>query len=151
MPSIASVSVRFSRKYQIRKDDWVGLEALITMTVDDAEANLVDPPTITAEAFALAKAAVIEQRDELRRELAEMLARAQQRNAEIAAPAPIYPPATVAEAKQRFYARYGEIVGPGGWAAVQRFTGIRSSEPASIDEWIAAAQAVRDRAATSDR
>jgi len=150
MPSIASVSVRFSRKYQIRKDDWVGLEALITMTVDEAEANLIDPPTITAEAFALAKAAVIEQRDDLRRELAEMQARAQERPAELVAPPTTYPPMTVAEAKQRFYARYGEIVGPGGWAAVQRFIGVRSPEPASIDEWIAAAQAVRDRTAACD-
>jgi len=103
------------------------------------------------EVFALAKAAVIQQRDVLRRELAEMQARAQQRPAELTAPPMTYPPTTVAEAKQRFYARYGEIVGPGGWVAVQRFTGIRTPEPASIDEWITAAQAVRDRAATSDR
>ena len=48
MPTIANVTITFSRKYQIRKDNWVGLEAQVTMRVDEAEASLVDPQSVDA-------------------------------------------------------------------------------------------------------
>lgn len=85
MPSIASVSVKYGRKYQVRKDDWVSFEALITLTVSAEEANVTDPREVTAQAFTIARESVREQAADLRRQIAE----AQQR---AAAPAP--PPAT---------------------------------------------------------
>src|SRR6266545_6931492 len=135
MPTIASVTVTFSRKYQIRKDDWVGLEAVITLAVSEAEAAQTDPHSVTAEAFAIAKESVIEQRAELRRELQEAQARAAEqqaaqqaaaRSAQDTAPAPptydgASAPASPAEAAQRFFARYGQIIGGDTWAAAQRY------------------------------
>lgn len=100
MPTIASVTVRFSRKYQIRKDDWVGLEAVITLAVSEAEAAQTDPHSVAAEAFAIAKDSVIEQRAELRRELQAAQARAAQQ---------AMPPSSLQEAEQRFFARYSAI------------------------------------------
>lgn len=85
MPSIASVSVKYGRKYQIRKDDWVSFEALITLTVSAEEADQTDPHTVTAEAFAIARQAVRAQAADLRRQLAE----AQARPAEPAPAAPL--------------------------------------------------------------
>src|SRR5438552_1251303 len=127
MPTIASVTVTFSRKYQIRKDDWVGLEAIITLAVSEAEAAQSDPHSVTAEAFAIAKESVIEQRAALRRELQEAQARAaaQQaaQSAQEIAPAS---PSTPAEAAQRFFARYGPIIGGDTWAAAQRYLGSRA-------------------------
>jgi len=76
MPSIASVSVKYGRKYQIRKDDWVSLEALVTITVSAEEAHTTDPHEVTAEAFLIARQAVREQAADLRRQLAEAAARA---------------------------------------------------------------------------
>jgi hypothetical protein len=152
MPTIASVTVRFSRKYQIRKDDWVGLEAVITLAVGEAEAAQSDPHSVTAEAFALAKASVIEQRAELRRELQEAQARAAQQAAERSAqePAPASP-STLTEAAQRFFARYGQIIGGDTWAAVQHYLRSRVPRPTTIEGWYAAAEAVRDHArATAD-
>lgn len=144
MPTIASVTVRFSRKYQIRKDDWVGLEAVITLAVSEAEAAQADPHSVTAEAFALAKAGVIAQRAELRRELHEAQARAaEQRAAQQPAPES---PRTAAEAAQRFFARYGAIIGGQDWRAAQRYLRIHAPQPATIAEWYAAAAAVRDQA-----
>jgi hypothetical protein len=152
MPTIASVTVTFSRKYQLRKDNWIGLEATITMRVDEAEADQTDPQSVTAEAFFYVKAAVLDQQDAIRRELAAARSRATDAQAILQsadqptalAPAAT-PPATVAEAAARFYARYGDIIGAGGWAAVQRYTGIRAAEPTTIKGWYAAAQACRDR------
>lgn len=150
MPTIASVTVRFSRKYQIRKDDWIGLEAVITLAVSDAEAAQTDPYSVTAEAFAIAKGSVIAQRTELRRELQEAHARAvEQHTAQLAAaqsaqePAPA-PPSTPEEAEQRFFARYSPIIGGGDWRAVQRYLHSRTPRPTTIELWYAAAQAVRD-------
>ncbi len=92
MPTIASVSVKYSRKYQARKDDWVNFEALITMSVSEEEAHLTDPHEVTAQAFAIARRAVGEQADDLRRQLAEAAGRAAEKKA-----AP--PPATFAPAE----------------------------------------------------
>ena len=153
MPTIANVTVKFTRKYQLRKDDWVGLEAIVTLAVSEAEAAQADPHSVTAEAFALAKASVIEQRDELRRELQEAQARAaEQRAAEQRAaqhgalsaqePTPA-PPRTAAEAERRFFARYGQIISGQDWIAVQRYLRTRTPEPSTIDEWYTAAAAVR--------
>lgn len=148
MPTIASVTVRFSRKYQIRKDDWVGLGSVVTLTVSEVEAAQTDPASVTAEAFAIAKGSVIEQRRKLRRELQEAQTRAAQRlEAQQAEPEPAQetapaPPSTPAEAKQRFFARYGPIVGGQDWDAVRRYLRTRDRKPTTIEEWYAAAEAV---------
>ena len=62
-------------------------------------------------------------------------------------PAPMAnPPATTEEARSRFFVRYGEIVGGQEWADVQRYLRQpRRVEPATVESWIAAATAVRDR------
>ena|SRR5947208_2302462 len=157
MPYIASVTARYTRKFQIEKDDWIGLDMLVTLAVEEGEAQLVDPAEIRAEAFRQAKEAVLEQIAEARRERDEARARIRAeieaaRNGMPAASADQIgsqpaPPVTVAEAEQRFYARYGDVIGAGGWAAVQRYTGIKAKEPTTITRWYAAAQAVRDRMA----
>jgi hypothetical protein len=55
-------------------------------------------------------------------------------------------PRDSAEAEQRFYARYSEMIGGTNWQAVQRYLGQLRPRPATVEEWIAAAEAVRDRA-----
>lgn len=55
------------------------------------------------------------------------------------------PPRDAAEAEQRFYARYGEAIGGTSWQAVQRYLGHLLPRPTSVEEWIAVAEAVRDR------
>jgi hypothetical protein len=62
------------------------------------------------------------------------------------APAPSGPPRDAAEAEQRFYARYGEVVGGRSWQSVQRYLGHLLPRPTSVEEWIAVAEEVRDRA-----
>ena len=71
MPTIASVTVKCSRKYQVRRDDWVNLEAMITLTVSAEEAHLTDPYEVTAEAFAIARQSVKAQATDLRRQFTE--------------------------------------------------------------------------------
>jgi hypothetical protein len=56
------------------------------------------------------------------------------------------PPRDAAEAEQRFYARYGDLIGERSWSAVQRYLGSLRPRPASVEEWIAVAEAVRGRA-----
>jgi hypothetical protein len=55
------------------------------------------------------------------------------------------PPRDAAEAEQRFFARYGEIVGGATWKSVQRYLGHLIPRPTSVEEWIAVAEQVRDR------
>ncbi|HMQ35086.1 MAG TPA: AAA family ATPase [Chloroflexaceae bacterium] len=55
------------------------------------------------------------------------------------------PPRDASEAEQRFYARYGEVIGGSTWQAVQRYLGHLLPRPTSIEEWIAVAEEVRDR------
>ncbi len=145
MPTIANVTVRFSRKYQIRKDDWIGLEAIVTLAVSEAEAAQVEPASVTAEAFAIAKTSVIEQRAELRRELQEAQARAAERRA-TTEEIPAELPRTAAEAERRFFARYGETIGGQDWIAARRYLRTRAPKPSSIEGWLDAAAAVRDAA-----
>ena len=52
-------------------------------------------------------------------------------------------PRTPEEAEHRFFARYGELVGGGTWAAVQKYLGYRSPKPTTIDEWIEVGAEVR--------
>jgi hypothetical protein len=59
------------------------------------------------------------------------------------------PPRDAAEAERRFFARYGEVVGGATWAAVQSYLETRSAKPTTVEGWIAAAEAVRDRARQS--
>jgi hypothetical protein len=76
MPTLASISVKYGRKFPIRRDDWVNLEALVTLTVSVEEADLTDPHEVAAEAFRIARQAVREQGRELRRQIEEAEARA---------------------------------------------------------------------------
>jgi hypothetical protein len=65
------------------------------------------------------------------------------------APAPAAtsgPPRDAAEAEQRFFTRYGDVVGGRTWQAVQRYLGHLLPRPGSVEEWIAVAEQVRDRA-----
>jgi predicted kinase len=55
------------------------------------------------------------------------------------------PPRDPAEAEQRFFARYSEIVGGSNWQAVQRYLQSRAPKPTTVEGWIAAAEAVRDQ------
>lgn len=59
--------------------------------------------------------------------------------------APYVPPKDAAEAEQRFYARYSEVIGGQSWQAVQRYLGHLLPRPKSIEDWFAAAEEVRDR------
>jgi hypothetical protein len=55
------------------------------------------------------------------------------------------PPRDAAEAEQRFFTRYGEIIGGDSWPDVQSYLRNRAPKPTTIEGWIAAAEAVRDR------
>jgi hypothetical protein len=68
--------------------------------------------------------------------------------AETPAPAPAATasaPRDPAEAEQRFFTRYAEIVGGDSWPAVQGYLRSRAPKPTTVEGWIAAAEAVRDR------
>ena len=56
------------------------------------------------------------------------------------------PPRDPAEAEQRFFTRYGEIIGGENWDDVQRYLRSRAPKPTTVEGWIAAAEAVRDQA-----
>jgi AAA domain-containing protein len=62
--------------------------------------------------------------------------------APVAAP---QPPRDAAEAEQRFFTRYGEIIGGDSWDKVQSYLRSRAPKPTTIEGWIATAEAVRDR------
>jgi hypothetical protein len=62
--------------------------------------------------------------------------------ASVAAP---QPPRDAAEAEQRFFTRYGEIIGGDSWDNVQSYLRSRAPKPTTIEGWIATAEAVRDR------
>ncbi len=53
---------------------------------------------------------------------------------------------TAADAEQRFYARYGAAIGGSDWPAVQAFLRSRAPKPTTVDGWIAAGEALRDKA-----
>jgi hypothetical protein len=153
MPYLTSLSIRISRKFQLERDDWLGVDALATIAVEEGEAHLVDPVDVRRMARAQAKAVVMEQiAEEIAERDARWAERAAQRRA-VATPAEDVPatnghrppPQDAAEAEQRFFARYGQIIGGDDWAAAQRYLRSRAPKPTSIDGWIAAAQAVRDQ------
>lgn len=56
-------------------------------------------------------------------------------------------PRNTTEAERRFFGRYGETINGSDWAAVQRYLSSRAPKPTTIEGWIAAAEAVRDKAA----
>ena len=156
MPYLAHLTVKLTRKFQIGKDDWLGVDALATVAVEEAEANLVDPADIRRMAREQAKLAVAEQ---IAEEIAERAAARQREAAPAGASfadtatedAPTTnghrpPPATAAEAEQRFFARYAETIGGQDWKAVQGFLRRRTAKPITVEGWIAAAEAVRDHA-----
>lgn len=51
-------------------------------------------------------------------------------------------PRNVSEAKERFFARYGEVLGGTTWRHVEDFLGVQELEPNNVDGWIDAAQRV---------
>ena len=55
------------------------------------------------------------------------------------------PPRDPAEAEQRFFTRYGEIIGGDSWDKVQSYLRSRAPKPTTVEGWIATAEAVRDR------
>lgn len=55
------------------------------------------------------------------------------------------PPRDPAEAEQRFFNRYADVIGGTTWAAVQRFLDTRSPRPTTVEGWISVAEQVRDR------
>lgn len=55
------------------------------------------------------------------------------------------PPRDSAEAEQRFFARYSDVVGGKSWQSVQRYLGHLLPRPTTVEEWIAVAEQVRDR------
>lgn len=57
-------------------------------------------------------------------------------------------PASAAEARRRFFERYGEQAGS-TWAAVQGYLNTQDAEPTTIDGWIAAAAQARDAIAAA--
>ena len=63
----------------------------------------------------------------------------------VAAPAAPHPPRDAAEAEQRFFTRYGEIIGGDSWDNVQSYLRSRAPKPTTVEGWIATAEAVRDR------
>lgn len=151
MPYLTSLSIRISRKFQLARDDWFGVDALATVAVEDDEAHLVDPADIRRMAREQAMAAVREQIAEARAERAEQRQRraATQQPADSSGAAASYqPPSDPAEAEQRFFARYSETVGGQDWSAVQRYLRSRAPKPTTIEGWIATAEAIRDRTRT---
>lgn len=60
MPRVMSLSLRFSRKFQIAKDDWVGADVLVTVGCDEDEAAELDPSDLRRLAIAEAREAAIE-------------------------------------------------------------------------------------------
>jgi hypothetical protein len=56
------------------------------------------------------------------------------------------PPRDPGEAERRFFARYSDVIGGETWAAVQSYLKSRAPRPTTVEGWIAAAEAVRDRA-----
>jgi hypothetical protein len=164
MPYLATLTVKITRKFQLEKDDWIGIDALATIAVEEAEANMVDPADVRRMARQQARATVMEQ---IAEELAERDARraamrqqaqtetqdiasrreaADQTTGELPA-AP--PPTSTAEAEQRFYHRYSAVIGGDNWSAVQRYTGIRTRPPTTIKAWYAVAEAIVRRMQTS--
>lgn len=62
------------------------------------------------------------------------------------------PPLNAAEAETRFYTRYGETVGGETWPHVQAYlgpAGALAPQPATVEDWIAVAEVVRERARQS--
>jgi AAA domain len=55
-------------------------------------------------------------------------------------------PRDAGEAEQRFFARYGDVVGGTNWVAVQRFLNSRAPRPVTVEGWISVGELVRDRA-----
>jgi hypothetical protein len=56
-----------------------------------------------------------------------------------------HPPRDAGEAEQRFFTRYGEIIGGDSWDNVQSYLRSRAPKPTTVEGWIATAEAVRDR------
>lgn len=63
-----------------------------------------------------------------------------------AQPAGNTPPRDPAEAEQRFFARYGEVIGGTSWQEVQRYLDSTVARPTSVEGWISLAELVRDQA-----
>lgn len=162
MPAITAVTLRFSRKFQISRDDWIGADALVTVSVSEEEAGIADPADIRHMAIAEARQIVIETVAAEYLERTQLAARGasgqlpagqtateateDDRTAPPAEPQAITNgrPKTAEEAETRFFVRYSEIVGAADWKAVQIYLGSRTPKPTTIEGWFNAAEAVRD-------
>src|SRR5262245_41273243 len=170
MPAITALTLRFSRKFQISRDDWIGADALVTVSVSEEEAEITDPAEVRRMAIAEARQIVIETVAAEYLERTQLAARgaagqlppgqtateateadrsappaaAPSAGAEQSAPATNGRPKTAQEAETRFFARYGEIVGGEDWKAVQTYLGSRTPKPTTVEGWFNAAEAVRD-------
>lgn len=107
--------------------------------------DLVNAPKSRKEKKAGSRAAA-NRADEVEAEAGEEAANAAESVAAPEPQAPPQPPRSPAEAERRFYARYGEVIGGNDWKAVQRYLGALVPHPSSVEEWIAAAEQVRERA-----
>ena len=168
MPAITAITLRFSRKFQISRDDWIGADALVTVAIGDDEAGHTDPAEIRQLAIAEARQLVIEtvaaeylERTQLaaRQHAGQLPAGQTAGDATAAGEAPEPPagsgeshtppttngrPATPEEAERRFFARYGAIVGGESWLDVRAYLAIGDPKPATIEGWYRIAEAVRD-------
>jgi hypothetical protein len=165
MPAITAVTLRFSRKFQISRDDWIGADALVIVSVSEEEAENTDPAEIRRLAIAEARQIVIEAvaaeylertqlaaraaagqlpAGQLATEATEADRTAPPAAAEQSAPGTNGRPKTTQEAATRFFARYGEIVGGEDWKAVQTYLSSRAAKPTTVEGWFSAAEAVRD-------
>lgn len=142
MPQVTNVTMRYSRKFQLGKDNWVGWDALVTVGVPETEYDAVDAADVRRMAEAEARQAVM---DAIAEDIAAYHGQqAERQRAALPAPAPAGPPRTAEEAEQRFFARYGEIVGGESWLDVRSYLRMQEPKPTTVEGWIAAAAAVRD-------
>ena len=148
---IASITIRYGRKYQIADYDWVNLEASLHASIDEVEASTLDPISAAAELYAQHQA--ITQATQPGQPLpatiaalvaAELVPEPEPQPAPAQSAAPNHQlPRTSEEAQARFFARYGSKLGGTTWTDVQRFLDTREPQPRTVTRWLAVAERVR--------
>ena len=76
----------------------------------------------------------------------EVVSATYQPKAQAAQPQVSGAPQNAEEAEARFFNRYGSAIGGVDWPAVQTFLRSRAPKPTTVDGWIAAGEALRDKA-----
>jgi hypothetical protein len=82
-----------------------------------------------------------------REDVAEAQRRADAPARSTAPPAPASVEMSPTDARERFFARYGERVGGPTWRRVQVYLGSRTPEPTTVEEWVAAGREMVGRIA----